>query len=124
MLNSNLDYSTARQGDARLSLLGEFASKNWEAQYRRHELQANKQQARLVLILVIVGIAFFTLSDYILFGITAQFALLLSVRLALILASLALSWTLKREFSLRQFERIGLGYLVGLTAGIIYIQAT
>jgi hypothetical protein len=124
MLNHNPDRSMARQADLRLSFLGEFASKDCEAQYRQYELQANKQQARLVLIVVIVGIAFFTLSDYILFGITAPFALLLSVRLVLILASLALSWALKREFSLRQFERIGLSYLLGLTAGIIYIQAT
>lgn len=124
MLNHTSRGSKTGQADARLNFLGEFRSKTCEAKYRRAELPANRQQARLVLLVAIAGIAFFTLSDYLLFGITARFAWLLGVRLALILASVALAWMLKRPFSLRRFEGIGLGYLLALTAAIIYIQAT
>ena len=118
------DDSVNGQAEPRLNLFGEFASRDCEAQYRQYELRANRRQARLMLIIVMAGIPFFTLSDYILFGITTKFALLLAVRLAIILSSLALSGALKKDLRLRQFEIIGLGYLLGLSGGILYIQAS
>lgn len=124
MLTNPHDHTGAEQAEPRLSLFGAFTSKDIEAQYRRYELRANQRQARLLLIVIMAGFAFFSLSDYILFGTTTKFFVLLAVRLALILSSLGMAWALKRDLRLRQFEILGLCYLLGLSAGILYIQAS
>jgi diguanylate cyclase (GGDEF)-like protein len=91
-----------------------------EAAYREHFLRGDISQALLGLGLLTLPVVFFAWSDYLLYGVSVPFALLISFRLVYFGCSLALACTLRMTRDHRAYDRLVIAWaLSGITATLI-----
>jgi len=93
--------------------------------YRQHYLAADIRQAALGIACVALPIMIFGYFDYLLFGFTQQFYMLLTLRAGLlIITALSIFLMLKRVRRPAQFDRLMVIYGLVFTGSCIYIGAT
>ena len=95
------------------------------AKYRQHYLAVDIKQSALGIGCVALPILLFGYSDYLLFGLTQQFYLLLFLRASLlVIAALTIFFMLSRVRGAAQFDRLMLLYGLLFICSCIYIGAT
>ncbi|MBI3652213.1 MAG: hypothetical protein HY231_14425 [Acidobacteria bacterium] len=124
MLNDVSTHAAPQPEVTCLRFFGEFVSTELEKQYRQYVLAADKRQSRIALFCVFVSVIFFAYSDYLLFGGTPKFTLLVSLRGVAILLSVLMTWLLSKEITSRQFEIAFLSYLSLLGVFFVYVHST
>jgi hypothetical protein len=107
-----------------IRLLGEFESIELEEQYRRQQLKHDTPQTRVLVVIVLIGTAVFTFSDYRLFGTSTQFWLLFAVRAVLMLVCIAALAVVSRVPTPRAFDRTLLVWSLVAAACVTYIDST
>jgi diguanylate cyclase (GGDEF)-like protein len=95
------------------------------AKYRQHYLAADIKQSALGIACVALPILLFGYSDYLLFGLTQQFYLLLFLRASLlVIAALVIFFMLSRVRGQAQFDMLMMLYGLVFISSCIYIGAT
>jgi diguanylate cyclase (GGDEF)-like protein len=91
-----------------------------EAAYREHFLQNDIGQALLGLGLLTAPVVFFAYSDYLLFGLSLPFVLLIALRASLLTFAVYLGRRLRRTRDHREYDRLVIAWaLAGITASLI-----
>jgi diguanylate cyclase (GGDEF)-like protein len=86
-----------------------------EAEYRQHFLKADIAQATLGLGLLTAPAIFFVWSDYLLFGLTVPFALLILLRLLVVGSAVSIGLSMRRVTNYRVYDRLVLLWaMIGL----------
>jgi diguanylate cyclase (GGDEF)-like protein len=95
-----------------------------EAAYRRHFLKSDTDQAIIGIGLLTVPLIFFAWSDYLLFGWSLEFLLLIVLRTALLTFSATVAWHLRQTLDYRVYDRLIMLWAAGGLAAITAVNLT
>jgi diguanylate cyclase (GGDEF)-like protein len=95
-----------------------------EVAYRHHFLKSDTDQALIGMALLTVPLLFFAWSDYLLFGLSLEFGLLIVLRAAVLSFTTTISWQLRRARDYRVYDRLIMVWAAGGLAAITAINLT
>jgi diguanylate cyclase (GGDEF)-like protein len=95
-----------------------------EAGYRQHFLKTDTDQALIGMGLLTVPLIFFAWSDYLLFGLSLEFGLLIMLRTVLLTFSTTIAWHLRQNHDYRVYDRLIMVWAAGGLAAITAVNLT
>ena len=95
-----------------------------EAEYRQHFLKSDADQALVGMALLTVPLLFFIWSDYLLFGQSLPFVLLVTLRVSLLCFTAAIAYHLRRAREYQIYDRLIMVWAVGGFAAILAVNLT
>jgi diguanylate cyclase (GGDEF)-like protein len=95
-----------------------------EVAYRHHFLKSDTDQALIGMALLTVPLLFFAWSDYLLFGVSLEFGLLIVLRAAVLSFTTTIAWQLRRARDYRVYDRLIMVWAAGGLAAITAINLT
>jgi diguanylate cyclase len=95
-----------------------------EAAYRQHFLKSDTDQALIGMALLTVPLLFFAWSDYLLFGVSLEFGLLIVLRAALLTFTATIAWQLREARNYRVYDRLIMVWAAGGLAAITTVNLT
>jgi hypothetical protein len=123
-LSEQSDERFTAGSSQRVRFSGVFQQPGLEARYRQEQLPQDLARVRGILAVTVPGCAFFALSDYRLFGETAQFQALLVTRVVVITASVLFLAALRRCERASTFDRLLLAWCLLVALQTAYVTWT